>query len=146
MNRTTARLFPRFGDAATQAPATMRAIAAYAAQRPGLEFGNYCSGWGDKEGRAAYFSEARAITRDFGRVRDALHAAYYADATDADVIEAARSAFSGRLSITPRADGVTIDYCTGQYWPTEYRKACAAVLEYAATLARRRAEAAKLDA
>lgn len=149
-------------------PLTMRLIAAYAAQNPGLEFGNYCSGWNDKEGRAAYFSESRAITRDLRRVREALRAAYFAGATDADVIEATRSAFSGRLSIeripcrsesqqlayearktcggiaeAPPADSFKfrIDYCVGQYWPTEYRKACASVLEYAARIAARRNEA-----
>lgn len=139
MNRTTARLFPRYGNAIADAPVTLRAIAAYAAQRPGLEFGNYCSGHRDQDGRRAYFAEARAITRDFSRVRDALHAAYYAGVTDRELIEASRSAFGGRLTI----NAGSVDYCTGQYWPTEYRKACAAVLEYAATLARRRAEAAK---
>jgi hypothetical protein len=33
-------------------------------------------------------------------------------------------AFSGRLSW----DGAKLDYCTGQYWPTEYRAAACAVL------------------
>lgn len=27
----------------------------FIAQRPGLEFGNYCAGWNDSAGRAAYF-------------------------------------------------------------------------------------------
>lgn len=143
-------LLPRHYSTATRSmqpnidgtPLTMRLIAAYAAQNPGLEFGNYCSGCNDREGRAAYFSESRAITRDLRRVREALHAAYFADATDADVIEAARSAFSGRLTLTPRdGGGFAVNYCTGQYWPTEYRKACAAVLEYAARIAARRNEA-----
>ena len=40
-------------------------------------------------------------------------------------------AFSGRLEITERSDGaIKIDYCTGQYFPTEYRKAACAVLAY----------------
>ncbi len=38
--------------------------------------------------------------------------------------------FSGRLTITPQndGDGFSIDYCVGQYWPTEYRRAVCAVL------------------
>jgi len=164
-------------------PLTMRLIASYAAQNPGLEFGNYCSGWNDKDGRAAYLSESRAITRDLARVRNALRDAYFAGATDADVLEASKHAFSGRLTLcrerqhtcgcghtwaaevktcTPTANlsgeatqwcpkcnarptmsepiRYHIEYCTGQYWPTEYRKACASVLEYAARIAARRAE------
>jgi hypothetical protein len=120
-------------------PLTLRLVASYAAQNPGLEFGNYCSDWRDTEGRRAYFSESRAITRDLRRVRDALRGAYFAGVTDADMIEASRHAFSGRLTIKARdAGGFGIEYCTGQYWPTEYRKACAAVLEYAARIAAHR--------
>ena len=159
----------------------LRAIASYAAQNPGLEYGNYASDWRDTAGRAAYFSESRQITRDLHRVRDAMQGAYAV--TDADVIEASERAFSGRLSVKRcrawecacghkwRADvkmspatgnlsgeatqwcpkcnarplmgspwQMRIDYCTGQYWPTEYRKACAAVIETACRIAHRRAE------
>lgn len=134
MNRTTQRLFPRHLTTTDclATPKALQAIAAYAAQRPGLEFGNYCSGWSDREGRRAYFAEARRIARDFDRVRDAVHAACYAGVTDADVAEASRS---DRLHV--EADG-SIDYTTGQYWPTEYRAACARVLERAVTIAQAR--------
>ena len=132
-----ASLFPSWRDA-SQHCAALQLVAAYAAQNPGLEYGNYCSGWRDKDGRAAYFSESRRITRDLRRVRDAMHGAY--SVTDDDVIEAAMHAFSGRLSVNRRADGaLVVDYCTGQYWPTEYRAACAAVIEAACQLAYRRA-------
>jgi hypothetical protein len=129
-------LFPSYAQGPF--PETMQRIAAYAAQNPGLEYGNYCSDWRDADGRRAYFGEARRITRQLADVRQALHDAYYADATDADVIAASASAFSGRLTVS--ATG--IDYCTGQYWPTEYRAACAAVLERAARIARFRNEQA----
>ena len=44
------------------------------------------------------------------------------------------SAFSGRLEWKPYPEALPITpwhltYCAGQYWPTEYRKAAAAVLE-----------------
>lgn len=116
---------------------TLHAIAAYAAQRPGLEFGNYCSGWSDASGRAAYTAESRRISRDLARVREALHDAHYAGVTDADVVHACARAFSGRLQVS--ASG-TVDYCTGQYWPTEYRAACVAVLREAERVALRRQE------
>lgn len=107
----------------------------FAAQNPGLEFGNY-GNW------PAYNQERASITRDWKRFIVALRAASAAGVTDQDVIEAAPRAFSGRLEwiskdylrqkhgmntdYTPRWD-----YTTGQYFPTEYRKAAATVLEYA---------------
>lgn len=103
------------------------ALAAFIRMRPGLKFGNY----GD---HASYAKELRGITRDkrdaellLARVRGET------EITDRDLLEAAQSAFSGRLSIETHAAeaagrwDIKIDYCTGQYWPTEYRKAVAAV-------------------
>jgi len=138
-------LFPSY--ASGPFPVTLQLIAAYAAQNPGLEFGNYCSDWRDVDGRRAYFNAARGITRDLARVRTALHDAYYAGATDADVIEASSRAFSGRLTIKPATMcPAEIYYCEGQYWPTEYRAACAAVLEAAARIAQSRNEQSKAAA
>ena len=55
-----------------------------------------------------------------------------ASITADDIIEASKRAYSGRLTITASDDGkVLIDYCTGQYFPTEYRKAACAVLSQA---------------
>lgn len=101
------------------------ALRAFARQRPGLEFGNY----GDAK---AYRAEMRGITRDLAHAQTLLKVVEWSG-IDADaLIRAARDAFSGRLSInTMGADTactVHIDYCTGQYWPTEYRKAVCAVL------------------
>jgi hypothetical protein len=43
-------------------------------------------------------------------------------------VDAARSAFSGRLNIQQvDGEGVRIHYTTGQYYPAEYRRAVAAV-------------------
>lgn len=93
-------------------------------QRPGLEFGNY----GDV---TSYRSECRKIARD-KREAQALLAAVaireYSITAD-DLMRAARSAYSGRLSfVETEKGGVRIEYCTGQYWPTEYRRAACAVL------------------
>ena len=103
--------------------AILQALARFIAQRPGLEFGNY----GDA---AAYRSEMRSITRARHIAEQLLSYVAIRDSITADrILAAARDRFSGRLSITERADGAcVIDYCAGQYFPTEYRKAAAAVL------------------
>lgn len=88
-------------------------------RRPGLEYGNY----GDP---VAYRAETRAITKDLHQARELLRYVELRDSiTSADIINASKSAYSGRLTIGGDAK---IDYCTGQYWPTEYRRAVCAVL------------------
>jgi len=79
-------------------------------QRPGLEPGNYFSGWHDKDGRRAFRQESRSIQKDGKEARQALEIAqaYPFDG------EAMQKEF---------------DYTTGQYWPTEYRQAARAVLQ-----------------
>ena len=126
-------VFPSWTDPSTQ-PLALRAIAVYAAQNPGLDFRDYGDG-------PAYRTDARRITRDLRRCRDAMRSCVAYRITDDDVIDAARRTFSGRLTLTKRDDGcIGIDYCAGQYWPTEYRAACAAVLEQVAREAYQRAE------
>ena len=93
-------------------------------QRPGLEYCNY----GDP---TAYRSEMRSITKDRHHAEALLSYVAPRDSITAEMIlEASRRSFSGRLKITPSDDGekFSIDYCTGQYFPTEYRKAVCAVL------------------
>jgi hypothetical protein len=91
-------------------------------KRPQLEFNNY----GDRQ---SYMRESRAITKDLHHARTLLRALRLSDSITAeDIISASRTAFSGRLTINVTNDGlVNIDYCTGQYFPTEYRKAVAAI-------------------
>lgn len=99
--------------------AIINSLYTYAHKRPGLEFADYGN-------VACYRSDVRSITRDLHEARHLLRYVEMRDSITADMIlEAARSAFSGRLTINPDA---TISYCTGQYWPTEYRKAVCAVL------------------
>ena len=107
----------------------LTALSAFVRQRPGLEYGNYCSGWNDKEGRAAYFSEMRSITRDMHIANKLLAQVAWRDSIGEPELRAAFRAYSGRLSIVDRPDGaIALDYCTGQCWPTEYHKAVCAVL------------------
>lgn len=132
----------------------------YAAQNPGLEYRNYYSDWRDTNGVAAFRSESRNIQSAWRRVCAAVQEASNVGVTDADLIAEAPHAYSGRLewktTSKNMADGPcpdcgvkvgyahkpeckggqhTIesywDYCTGQYWPTEYRSAVAVLIEYA---------------
>jgi hypothetical protein len=106
--------------------AIIGALYTFIGQRPGLEFGNY----GDVPN---YRAEVRAIGRDLTQARQLLrYVELRASITADDIIDASKRAYSGRLTIVERDDGkVSIDYCTGQYWPTEYRKAVCAVLSQA---------------
>jgi len=98
-------------------------------QRPGLEPGNYIRGWNDTEGRSAYRSESRSITKDLHQARTLLRYVELHDTITAEkIIEASRYGFSGRLTIEPSGDDFKLSYCTGQYWPTEYRSAVCSVL------------------
>ncbi len=100
--------------------AILDALDAFTRQRPGLEFGNYgCI--------RTYRAELRGITKDLHHARDLLTYVACRDSITAErILDAARS---GRLSIVADDSGaVRIDYCTGQYWPTEYRRAVCALL------------------
>ena len=95
------------------------ALSAWVSQRPGLEFGNY----GDP---VAYRAEVRSIGKDLQHARAMLNYVAWHDSITAEMIlDAAKS---GRLSIVVNGDTVTLDYCTGQYWPTEYRPAVCRLL------------------
>jgi hypothetical protein len=103
--------------------AFLNALTKFARQRPGIDWREY---GGDG---AAYRSECRAVTRDLKDFRELLRAVELRDAvTGAALVECCARAFSGRLSCNVEGGRVAFDYCTGQYWPTEYRKAACAVL------------------
>ena len=96
------------------------ALLTYAQQRPALEFGNYANHNDPAEGRRSYFSECRRITSDLHQARQLLSAVRHSQIT-ADEL---RQCFTNRLTW----DGARLDYCTGQYWPVEYRPAVCRVL------------------
>jgi len=98
------------------------ALRAWINMRPGLQYCDY----GDP---ASYRAEQRGIARDKDDAKRLLSVVEYSDITADDLREAFPRAFCGRL--TWREDGAgggSLDYCCGQYWPTEYPKAAAAVL------------------
>lgn len=101
--------------------AILHALRAWIHQRPGLDYRNY----GDP---ASYRAELRGITKDLRHARELLRAVEHSDITGAALLEEFPRAYSGRLSCTIEPDGrARLDYCIGQYWPTEYREAAAAV-------------------
>ena len=111
---------------------------AFVNQRPGLDPRDYADGTID--GWRNYRRESADITRDMHDYYDIRNAIAWRDSITADnIIKASEHAFSGRLTITEHpvqnagyygvnATYFKIDYCVGQYMPTEYRKAAAAVL------------------
>lgn len=126
MNKIGLEALLESGYNSENAPAITKLVA-FASAGPGLEFGNYGN-------LTAYNVERCNITRDWHRFRRALVRAKALEITDKDVTIAAPHAFSGRLSWQPIAPHeYDWDYTTGQYFPTEYRKAAASVLEYAIT-------------
>lgn len=98
-------------------------LSAWISQRPGIDARNYISGWNDTNGRRAYNSEVRKVTQQLHDARTLLNWVESSQIT-ADELTAAFRAFSGRLQLTNNK----LEYCTGQYWPTEYRAAACAVL------------------
>lgn len=120
--KATVRQIPTFSHEERK-QALLRVLEKWIRQRPGLEFGNYGN-------LSTYRAELRSIARDKSDAIELLSAvATKGGITAGDIITAAQSAYSGRLTINEKSAGVfSIDYCTGQYWPTEYRRAVCAVL------------------
>jgi hypothetical protein len=108
---------------ATQTPSKdliLAALRGFVAQRSGMDYRNY----GDA---SSYNADRRKITRD-GQTALTLLRDVENSSITAEELTGAFRAFSGRLSLHVTDDGnVTLDYCAGQYFPTEYRAAVCAV-------------------
>jgi hypothetical protein len=99
-------------------PEIMEALSRWVRQRPGLEYGNY----GDP---TAYRSEMRSITR---QRHDAEALIRFVDRSDSITAADLERELDGRNRLALAADADRLEYCTGQYWPTEYRAAVCRVL------------------
>lgn len=108
--------------------AMLNALRAFINQRSGIDFRNYQSGdW--KQSRECFMGDYRPILRHGRHARTLLRAVELRDSIKAKhLLEASHSAYSGRLQFIERDGKVAVDYCTGQYFPTEYRNAACAVL------------------
>ena len=96
------------------------ALSEWVSQRPGLDYHNY----GDP---VSYRAEVRSIGKDLQHARAMINYVAWHDSITAEMILKAADN-GGRLSIVVRGDTVAIDYCTGQYWHTEYRPAVCRLL------------------
>lgn len=107
----------------------IHALRAFIGQRSGIDFRDYqCGNYQDS--RRAFNGDYLPILRHGRHARQLLREVELRESITAeDLIEASR-AFSGRLQFKFSAGGATcaVDYCTGQYFPTEYRSAACAVL------------------
>lgn len=107
-------------------------LRAWINQRPGLDPADYGMSPYNRPNeqnaaRLAYQSESARITGQLKDAKTLLRAVELSGIT-ADELMAAFRAFSGRLSLTERNGEYVLEYCTGQYFPTEYRAAACAVL------------------
>lgn len=100
------------------ANSTIDKLVKFVNQRPGLQFCNY----GDV---SAYRSEMREITNDRKDFFELLSlASARIDGLD-EKMKQYLSGNSGRLTLNAAGE---LQYCTGQYFPTEYRPAACRVL------------------
>lgn len=105
-------------------PAILSTLRAFVCSRPGLDPRNYISSWNDTNGRRAYFADARQIARDRRDALALLASMERMAAYDPSILADLQAAASNRLTW----NGESWDYCTGQYFPVEYRRAACRVL------------------
>ena len=97
---------------------TIEKLSKFVNQRPGLDFANY----GEV---SAYRSEMAKITRDRTDYFELLSLAFSRIDNLNEVVTDYLKRSSGRLTMN---DAGNLEYCTGQYFPTEYRPAANRVL------------------
>jgi len=101
------------------------ALRTFVAQRSGIDAKNYVSSWRDTEGRKALASDQYTIKRDGADARALIRQIELRDSITVDDMLAHFR--SGRLQWNNAKK--RFDYCTGQYFPTEYRSAvCRALI------------------
>lgn len=97
---------------------TTEKLVKFVNQRPGLDFSNY----GDV---TAYRSESREITADKHDFFELLSLAQRRVENFEIKLTAYLNSTSGRLQLNEKGQ---LEYCTGQYFPTEYRPAANNIL------------------
>ena len=100
----------------------MQVLSAFVDMRPGFDLRNYDS-------MSSYRSDYNPVLQEKHDFYTMLSQISWRESITADnIIKASEHAFSGRLSIHEKGDNIDIEYCAGQYFPTEYRAAACAVL------------------
>ena len=109
----------------------INALRVFISQRSGMDYRNY-DGGDRRSSRAAYMNDYTPILTYGKAARDLLRfVAGHDSITSENLLDASRRAFSGRLEIVERKGKVVCLYTTGQYFPTEYRRAAFEVLRHA---------------
>ena len=93
-------------------------LRAFVAQRSGLDWRNYASDWRDKSGMDALRSDRSRILQ---HGRDARAILVFVEHSPMPVNFIMRELETGRLTFDSARKA--LDYCAGQYFPTEYRAA-----------------------
>ena len=101
-------------------------LRAFVAQRSGLDWRNYASDWRDKSGMSALRSDRNRILQ---HGRDARALLSFVEHSPMPLEFLMRELETGRLTFDPSRNA--LDYCTGQYFPTEYRAAVCRTLAIA---------------
>lgn len=121
-------------NTSTERQQIIAALYKFVRRRPGMDPRDY--------DYAGYNSERRQVHRDLQRAERLIRAVEIRQSIGVEQLKAAfKRAFSGRLSYWPAGEIINhggshtssspyprLDYCTGQYFPTEYRKAVCAVM------------------
>lgn len=103
------------------------ALRVFINQRSGIEFGNYqCGTW--EQTRKCFNGDYRPMLRHGKQAREMLRAVELRESITAEMLKEASRAYSGRLQFIEKDGKVGVQYTTGQYFPTEYRKAACSVL------------------
>lgn len=97
-----------------------RKLIAFAESRPGFDTGDYVDA-------KSYRADTRKATRDLHRVRK-LASQIHWRSTVVELIAAELRGGRGRLRLDSRGE---IEYCAGQYYCVEFRRAIVALIETA---------------
>lgn len=102
--------------------AMIEALWRFINQRSGIDSRNYGGS------REAFMGDYRPMLKHGAQARLMLRQVELRNSITAEDLLKASRAYSGRLQFQERDGGVEIEYTTGQYFPTEYRRAACAVL------------------
>lgn len=104
----------------------LAALRGFIAQRSGIDSRKYFSDWRDESGVAAFRADYRRILKQGRHARELLRVVGQRESITAEDI--LLHSKGGRLEITEKDGRVSVDYCAGQYYATEYRAAACAFL------------------
>ena len=104
----------------------LAALRGFISQRSGIDSRNYFYDWRDATGVAEFRADYRRILKQGRHARELLRVIEQRESiTVEDILLRSKG---GRLEITERDGRVSVHYCAGQYYATEYRAAACAFL------------------